>query len=213
MKHLFFPQIIRTKNYTVKACGGFYGYASYNEVIHADCQNRCVYCDVKLEENGHEGFALDHFRPQEHFPDLKNNPNNLVISCGKCNRNKSSHWPVGTNTAATHDGTVGFIDPFQCDRHQYFQVEPAGTLSPLQGPSTYLIKLLGLNRASRVLVRKHRILNAKINALISMAEESIDCALSLLEKGQETERALQKINSAKAAIASIKEIRNEIHPI
>jgi hypothetical protein len=212
MNHLFFPQIVRTENYKIKTCGGFYGYASYNEVIHSDCQNRCVYCDVKLEENGHEGFALDHFRPQEHFPDLKNNPNNLVISCGKCNRNKSSHWPVGTSTEATHDGTVGFIDPFQCNRLQYFQVEPAGTLSPLQGPSTYLIRLLGLNRASRVLVRKHRILNAKINSLISMAEESIDCALSLLEQEEEKEQALRKISSAKAAIASIKEIRNEIHP-
>ncbi|RMH85063.1 hypothetical protein EA796_10965 [Pseudomonas sp. AOB-7] len=213
MKHLFFPQIVRTENYRAKACGDFYAYASYSEVIHADCQNRCVYCDVTLEENGHEGFALDHFRPQEHFPDLKNNPNNLVLSCGKCNRNKSSHWPVGTSTTATHDGAVGFIDPFRCDRHQYFQVELAGTLYPLQGPSTYLIVLLGLNRASRVLVRKHRILHAKINTLISMAEESIDCALSLLEAGQEIDSALQALSSAKAAIASIKEIRNEIHPI
>ncbi|MFO6407507.1 hypothetical protein, partial [Pseudomonas aeruginosa] len=84
---------------------------------------------------------------------------------------------------------------------------------PLQGPSTYLIELLGLNRASRILVRKHRILDDKITGLISMAEESIDFALSLLEKGQETELAIQKLNAAKAAIASIKEIRNEIHPM
>ncbi|MBH4380569.1 hypothetical protein D9M68_333840 [compost metagenome] len=213
MKHLFFPRITRTQNYRTKTCGAFYGYSTYREAIHTDCQNRCVYCDVTLEENGHEGFALDHFRPQEQFPELRDNPNNLIIACGKCNRSKSSHWPAGTNTTATHDGVVGFIDPFECDRHQYFQVEPAGTLSPLQGPSTYLIELLGLNRASRILVRKHRILDDKITGLISMAEESIDCALSLLEKGQETELAIQKLNAAKAAIASIKEIRNEIHPM
>lgn len=210
MKHLFFPKVIRANGYKVKSCGGFYSYATYRDAINLDCQNRCVYCDVKLEENGREGFALDHFRPQEHFPDLKNNPGNLVICCGKCNRSKSSHWPVGIDSEATHDGHVGFIDPFQCDRHDYFLVEPAGTLSPLQGPSVYLIELLGLNRASRVLIRKHRMLDFKLDALILKAEESISCALSLLEKGHEAERVVQELTSAKAAIAIVKEIRNEI---
>ncbi|HCF6874122.1 TPA: HNH endonuclease [Pseudomonas aeruginosa] len=212
MKDLFFPIIFRAEAYKVKACGAYYAYAAYREQIHADCQNRCVYCDIRIEENGHEGFALDHFRPQEVFPDLRDTPTNLVIACGKCNRNKSSHWPVGKDADATHDGLVGFIDPFECDRHQYFQMEPAGALTPLQGPSAYLIKLLGLNRPSRVVVRRHRMLDARIGALIILAEKSITDAISLLEEGGERAHALDTLRVAKAAVESVRRIRNEIFP-
>lgn len=64
----FFPKILRRENYSVKVCGGYYGYAYYSDQIYEDCQSRCVYCDIRLDENGNEGFALDHFRPQEKFP-------------------------------------------------------------------------------------------------------------------------------------------------
>lgn len=210
MKELFFPKITRATIYRTKACGAYYGYATYKEDIHRDCQNRCVYCDVKIEESGYEGFALDHFRPQELFPGLKDVPTNLVIACGKCNRSKSSHWPVGKDTENTHDGVIGFLDPFECDRHEYFQLGSAGDLAPLQGPSTYLIELLGLNRPSRVVVRRHRMLNARIGALITLADESIKFAVSLLEEGHDSQRALEILKVAKSAIESVRRVCDEI---
>ena len=203
----FFPKISRCEKYAVKECGGYYGYSHYRDQIHIDCQNRCVYCDVTLDENGHEGFALDHFRPQEKFSHLKNDPGNLVVSCAKCNRNKSSHWPVDVKVDATHDGAVGFIDPFENNRLDYFEVGQCGTLVSKQGPSEYLIKLLALNRQSRIVVRRNRLLHRRIDDLILLAERMID---EVIESGDLTEVSLQKLASAKMVIQRVRELRQEI---
>lgn len=203
----FFPKILRRENYSVKVCGGYYGYAYYSDQIYEDCQSRCVYCDIRLDENGNEGFALDHFRPQEKFPDLKNAPTNLVLSCGKCNRNKSAHWPVAIELAVAHNGIVGFIDPFEDDRLDFFAVQKNGEFVSRQGPSEYLIKLLGLNRPSRVAVRRNRLLHRRIDELILLAETIVS---EIIEEGQNSAEAWQKLQSAKEVIGSVRQLRQEI---
>lgn len=213
MKSLFFPKFSRASSYKVKKCGSYLHYSSYKEQVHLDCQNRCVYCDIKLEENGHEGFALDHFKPQELFPELRDYPNNLVISCGKCNRNKSSHWPMGKNVSNTHNGIIGFLDPFQCDRHLYFDIDPFGVLHPLKGPSSYLIELLCLNRPSRLVVRRNRMLSARVDTLIDLAQRCIEDASKLLEDGDSTELALKKLKVARESIEGIRVIRDQISAV
>lgn len=213
MKSLFFPNIARASTYKVKQCGSYYHYSTYRAQVHADCQDRCVYCDVMLEENGHEGFALDHLKPQDLFPKLRDIPENLVIACGKCNRHKSSHWPVGADGADTHNGTVGFLDPFQCDRHQYFHIEDTGAFAPIKGPSLYLIELLNLNRPSRLLVRKHRMLIRKIDTLIDLAQKCIEEAVELLEEEHSKEEVHNKLKLAKEAIQGIRTIRQQISAI
>lgn len=207
MSMLFFPKITRTKAYMLKPCGSYFPYREYKNQIDLDCQNRCVYCDIKIEENGYEGFSLDHFRPQKLFPNLKDNPTNLVASCAKCNRSKSCHWPLGTSTSDSHDGIVGFIDPFECDRLEYFHINSDGSLIPIKGPSNYMIKLLGLNRGSRKLVRLHRMLESRIDTLLVYAESLCNEALELLETPEGKDPAIKKINHSKKIIAQIMEIK------
>ncbi len=204
---VFFPGITRCENYAVKKSGEYYGYAHYKDQIHIDCKNRCVYCDITLDENGHEGFALDHFRPQEKFPDLKNDPHNLVVACAKCNRNKSCHWPIEVGLYVAHDGVSGFIDPFEQNRLDYFDVGACGSLISKQGPSEYLIQLLGLNRPSRVVVRKNRLLRSRVDELICLAEKLID---DVIESGEMTEDAVRNLAAAKMVIQCVRELRGEI---
>lgn len=204
---LFFPEIVRCEKYAVKECGGYHGYAYYKEQIHIDCQYRCVYCDIKLEECGHEGFALDHFRPQEKFPRLKNDPKNLVVACSKCNRSKSSHWPVDIELGVAYQGEVGFIDPFEHNRLDFFCVGVSGEFAAKKSPSQYLIKLLGLNRPSRMVVRKNRQLQRRVDDLILLAEEIID---EVIQSGEMTELSWRKLESAKVAISGVRQLRQEI---
>ena len=157
---MFFPTLTRRGAYSVKANGSFYVYSYYKAEIAEDCQHRCVYCDAKADEvGGHEAMQLDHFRP-ESFPEfehLVNDPRNLHYACGRCNLWKSDWWPArGSN--ATHNGTEGFIDPFTENRQSFFLVNADGSISPLQAPARYMIRLLRLDREFLRKTRELRIL-------------------------------------------------------
>ncbi|WGO98436.1 HNH endonuclease [Saccharophagus degradans] len=157
---MFYPKLTRRKKYSVKQDGTFYAdYLHYREEIHEDCQSRCVYCDIQLHEHGGEGFHLDHFRPQHLFEDLKRTPFNLVLACPKCNILKTKHWPLPVNVGldASHNGEIGFIDPFKEIQTDYYRVERDGSISSLKAPGDWVISLLQLNRESRTQVRRSRI--------------------------------------------------------
>lgn len=203
----FLPRLSRPEKYDVKKCGNFYGYAHYHDQISKDCQSRCVYCDVRIDENGNEGFALDHFRPQEKFPNLKNVPGNLVISCAKCNRSKSAHWPISVDLEFTHNDIVGFVDPFLDDRLSFFSVASNGEFLARRGPSEYLIKLLGLNRPSRVSIRRNRMLNLRVDELLALAENTI---CEIVDDGLTNDESLVKLKFAKEIIANIRQLRAEM---
>lgn len=203
----FFPEIIRCKNYEKKPCGSYYGYSRYHDQISLDCLHRCVYCDILITEAGGEDCALDHFRPQEKFPGLKNDPNNLVISCAKCNRLKSKHWPMPIDQAHTHDGNSGFIDPFVVKRQDYFQIEQSGEIVSLQPPSAYLIKLLNLNRPTRVSIRKKRILEARISKLLLLTDQVLAEVEPAFVANQASALDIEKFKVARQAISEIAEIR------
>src|SRR5690349_16436709 len=133
----FFPSIQRRTNYSVKKEGKFYSYEYYRQnfqhEIAEDCAERCVYCDCHEHEmGGRELMELDHLRPWSlpEFAHLKNDPTNFHHSCGRCNRLKGAKWP-SSDATHTHDGTVGFIDPFSEDRCEYFAVMKDGTIKCL----------------------------------------------------------------------------------
>lgn len=167
---MFYPKLIRKLSYDKNQFGKYYKYSYYREAILDDCKKRCVYCDIVLKEHGFEGMQLDHFRPQDYFKMLTNDPLNLVIACPKCNRLKSNHWPCDKNDPLkpSHDGNVGFLDPFNEDFSKYFEVHEDGILNSLSKPADYLIELLDLNRTSRVLLRRRRM---QINKAIEMSEK------------------------------------------
>jgi len=160
--NLFYPELQRSV-YSKKNNGSNYAYGHYYEEIAKDSKNRCVYCDAKVQELGGDNFQLDHFRPKEQFPDLKNEPNNLVLSCPKCNRLKSSHWPIDVSEDnRSHDRAIGFIEPFIESSADYYQIDSNGEISAKKGPANYQIKLLKLDRISRTLLRKRRILREEL---------------------------------------------------
>lgn len=176
--NLFYPELQRSI-YSKKDDGSNYIYGHYYAEIAQDSKNRCVYCDAKVQELGGDNLQLDHFRPKEKFPELTNEPNNLVLSCPKCNRLKSSHWPIDVSIYnKSHDRVIGFIEPFIESSADYYHIDRNGEISPKKGPADYQIKLLKLDRISRTLLRKRRILREELKTV----NEAIHVKLTQVKK-------------------------------
>ncbi|KAA8673434.1 HNH endonuclease [Pantoea dispersa] len=201
---MFYPKLSRQDKYDLKDEEdeeSFYHYSHYRQIIETDCLNRCVYCDVLLNEHAFEGMHLDHFRPQKHFSQLSSNPRNLVLTCPKCNRLKSCHWPCEKElNKPSHNGKDGFVDPFIEELNTYVKIEIDGEITPLRGPAPYFIALLRLNRLSRIQVRRRRILTmqkAELNAKISkISDDLIDGLIS----GEVSKEDALKIRDALSVI-------------
>jgi hypothetical protein len=178
----FFAPLTRRASYTTRAKGKFYSYAYYRKKfrheIVSDCAERCVYCDSHENEvGGRDAMELDHFRPwsRAEFKHLKDDPNNLLHVCGRCNRLKGANWP-STKTGQPHDGRVGFIDPFGCDRRDYFAVNDDGSLLCLKHPATYMARLLALDRPLLRLLRLRRILRKEVEAYVNRMLPELEAA-------------------------------------
>ena len=162
---MFFPVLTRRDSYKKKRNGEDYlSYSIFKDEVFEDCQERCIYCDATLKEIGGEGLVLDHFRPTKHFIDLVYDPYNLVSACSFCNRYKSSHWP--STTDESHDGDVGFVDPFFEHKKSHFVVNDQGELEGATEPALYEIALLRLNRKSRIQLRRKRILVSEVKQFV-----------------------------------------------
>ncbi|MEE4235019.1 HNH endonuclease [Pseudomonas viridiflava] len=173
---MFYPLLARRQNYSKKTDGNYYtDYRHYFKEIKEDCQERCVYCDALLSEHGDEGFHIDHFRPYAHFIDLKSDPNNLVLACSKCNIWKSKNWPANMyyHVHASHDGTTGFIDPFQEPLSNYFRVDVSGHLLTKGTVAKYMLELLHLNRESRIQLRRKRVIIYKAMQLNEIVDHQL----------------------------------------
>lgn len=192
---LFFPKLNRRKQYRTNREGEYYaGYQEYRQEIRQDCLGHCVYCDCHENElSGQTGMHIDHFRPKEKFPELVNSPHNLVWSCAPCNRQKSDHWPaLGTND--TFVGNVGFIDPFEENRLDYFEVQCDGSIIPLKPPAEYMEKLLTLNRSKPKSERKSRF---QVHKLIPIFEREIVQLEQLSSLSNEQAETLSAFRAAK----------------
>lgn len=174
---MFYPILTRRPVYSKKNDGNYYAdYRHYFTEIKEDCQERCVYCDALLSEHGNEGFHIDHFRPYVHFAELKNDPNNLVLACSKCNVWKSKNWPTNMyfHVHASHDGSIGFIDPFQEPLSNHFSVDPSGKLLTTGAVAKYMLELLHLNRESRIQLRRKRAILHKAMQLNEVVDQELN---------------------------------------
>lgn len=175
---MYFPTITRRVTYKLTRKNTFYAdYKTYYAEIAADCQNRCVYCDVLLDEIGGEGMHLDHFKPQKHFPALANSPFNLVLACAKCNNLKSDWWP--NSTGHSNGGQSGFVDPFAANRNSYFEVSASGEIIAKLPPSRYFIELLSLNRVNRIMIRRKRAISFRAHASLARIQYELGNVASL----------------------------------
>lgn len=170
----FFPLLSRRKSYNVQT-----NYNGYRQEIREDCQYRCVYCDGhEIEIGGERIMTLDHFRPKRCYPQLENDPNNLLLSCRTCNELKGHDWPA-YGKKGTIDGEAGYIDPFELDRNDYFYVEVDGNLSPKKHPATYIIYTLDLNRR---FLRRIRVLRATLSKSLPKFDEQLTSEISIIDK-------------------------------
>ncbi len=153
---------------------------------------RCVYCDVHENDvGGREAMQIDHFRPHSRpeFKHLKNDPKNFHHSCVQCNNTKRANWP-SSNPNASHDGAVGFVDPFNDNRLVYFDVSPDGELCARHPVGTYLICLFKLNRPFLSQLRKRHIYRAQLESLYQARKPEWEAAAQ--GKGTLTLEALAK---------------------
>ncbi|HIF9118488.1 TPA: hypothetical protein ACX6PM_003010 [Photobacterium damselae] len=189
IKGLYFPALTRQEITKYYKRGSTEFYATYNcqhnyDNVAWDCQNRCVYCDVHVDECGGEKFSLDHFRPKNVFGEkfagiLKIHPFNLHLSCQKCNVLKSDDWKgcEETQDGETYLSNKGYIDRFQVDVSDYFDVKDTGHIVSINGngPGNYMIGRLHLNRTNRVYIRKLREVTFKANRIKELlASKQID---------------------------------------
>lgn len=209
IQELFFPQMTRSV-YETKRTGDYYQYTHYRAAITSDCKERCAYCDISLSESGHEGFHLDHFRPQKKFPNKINDPYNLVLSCPACNGRKLDHWPLPDN-APPHDRRSGFLDPFTCNRSDFFLVQNDGSIVATGGPAPYLVKLLDLDRTSKRKARLHRIICAKIDILFIYSEKLLDELLRDIANQEPHVMLGEKLQAIMDIQKNLKSYINEIH--
>lgn len=167
---MFFKKLTRRPEAEYHSNRGDF-YADYRKNyanVALDCEQRCVYCDISVEESGGDEMHLDHFRPQEHFKDLSIHPYNLYLSCPKCNILKTSDWPVPRIVdGPTFVGSIGYIDRFQHDCNIFLYVDKNGYIVPVSGPIKYMIGKMHLNRPSRVNVRRRRIIEHRKTNILS----------------------------------------------
>ncbi len=174
-------------------------YADYkknHKKVAEDCKHRCVYCDITSEEYGGDDMQLDHFRPQEHFDNLKAHPHNLYLSCPKCNVLKTSDWPCQKNKddAPSFVGGIGYLDRFERKAKEFLEVDVNGNIIHRAGPVNYMIKKMLLNRPSRVNVRRKRAIEDKKTKIIKGIARLADKLTQDEEQGKITrEQRLERM--------------------
>jgi uncharacterized protein (TIGR02646 family) len=201
---MHFPELKRRASYRISRGGGYYAdYREYFGEVAEDCLHRCVYCDARLEEIGGEGMHLDHFRPQSVFPHLARDPNNLVLSCARCNQLKSDRWPSPGHHCCS--GNVGFIDPFDPNKLDLFEVVGSGAIIPKLPPASYVVELLCLNRASRVVLRRRRLYKSR---LLMLLDDVVNEITSLSD--DLSDRAVERLRLLAASVRDVKSLISQI---
>ena len=211
MKDIFFIELQRRLQYSEKRNGEYYAdYSHYRQEIREDCKGYCVYCDCHENEvGGAEHMNLDHFWPQDLFPCLDSDPNNLVWACGGCNRLKSNHWPAYEN-GTTYIDKEGFVDRFEEDIWNYINIDESGHLHPISDPATYFIGLLELNRPLRKKIREDRLIKAQLilefdEKILEMQTWLNDCEDNLWRERINTE--IEELTSNRDKVMSMFDYR------
>ena len=142
-------------------------YRVYKAVLRSDFIDRCGYCDGADEYYGGITNAhIDHFAPKKKFPGLKNCYDNLVYSCGFCNRAKSDKW-IGNDPAVPNDGRQGFVDPCSDEYDTHLARLRSGQIVPRSNLGEYMVENLNLR-----LMRHQFIWQAqKLDRLAEVLEE------------------------------------------
>lgn len=122
-------------------------YHDYKNVLCADFCGRCAYCNLHYNSIT-TPYEIDHFVPKKYFEgvrdDLLTDYNNMVFSCKKCNRAKSSQF-MGDLTLPTPTNDL-FYDPVSVDYNQIFYRDEHGAIASNDPKGKESIKRLKLYR-------------------------------------------------------------------
>lgn len=70
-------------------------YKKYKPALREEFGNACGYCETREPElGGSQSFHIDHYRPQNQFPEFVYSYENLIYACRNCNQYKGSYWPT-----------------------------------------------------------------------------------------------------------------------
>jgi uncharacterized protein (TIGR02646 family) len=129
-------------------------------ILEKEQSNVCCYCEKGITADKNKSH-IEHIRPQAKFPQLKNNYNNLVVSCetvGRCGKAKG-------NKFSKH-----FIVSTEENPGEYLTYSPYGEIKAINNNNKGIetISILNLNAPS--LVKARRTLFIQLKAL----SDSID---------------------------------------
>lgn len=119
---------------------GYADHASYRPWLRDEFAFRCVYClrrEAMCQEFGE--FAVDHFLPVKHRPDLRTDYANLLYVCVRCNLRKMDRFVADPLTHLISDA---------------LSVRPDGTLDALTRESRQIVRVLKLNVPSLITYRR-----------------------------------------------------------
>ena len=150
-------------------------YLIYKEQLVKDFRDLCGSCG-KNRNYFFDNFQIDHFRPKSKYPDLKNDYNNLVLSCPICNRNKSDDWPTNDKNVY-HNDSIGYVDPASKEFDEVFYRDEDGNIFSNYDYGKYMITKLKFDiRPIKELWKLERLYQAKknINQKIKQGKISMD---------------------------------------
>ena len=119
---------------------GYAGTAGYRPWLRDEFAFRCVYC-LRREAMGQEfgEYAVDHFLPVAHRPDLATDYGNLLYVCVRCNLQKSERFVA---------------DPLAFPLSGEVSLSSDGELQARTRESRQIIRALRLNSTSMIAFRR-----------------------------------------------------------
>lgn len=168
-------------------------YQGYKVYLRQDFHYVCVYCRTHENElGGPRIFAVEHFRPKDHFPDLATDYTNLLYACAVCNSFKLADW---------HDGDPltcekGYLDPCHHDYDDYFSVTEKYTIDGRIACARYMIQRLRLNRRQLIKLRRSRAEEEQeFSEFIELCESAINSIAVKLKRKNLSSEAKRRFES------------------
>ena len=126
---------------------------AYKWYLRRDFRYRCAYCTIHEAENqGHESFEVDHFRPTVRFPSLRMAYRNLYYAGRICNTWKGPVWP---SPGGQRRGER-FVDACAEDPEGHWVEGDDGILVGSTPTGHYTIRHANLNRPQLLALRRAR---------------------------------------------------------
>ena len=144
----------------------FSDYHSYRRYLKTDFHSRCAYCNL-LDSEITTPFEIDHFVPMAEFkncwPELETTYKNLIYSCKKCNRAKSSQFKGDLSKRCIENEL--FYDPEDNDYNTIFYRDDTGTICSDDKKGRDMINRIELYRPIHNLAWVCELTNNTINKL------------------------------------------------